>query len=45
LHLEKESLVRNIYEWMNKVVGDKRKYSLMGNYPRRLYDRGEKENM
>ena len=34
-----------IYEWMNKVVGEKKKYSLMGNYPRRVYEREEKENI
>lgn len=45
LHLEREAEVRHIYEWMNKVVGEKKKYSLMGNYPRRVYDREEKESI
>jgi hypothetical protein len=43
--VEKDTSVRHIYEWMNKVVGEKKKYALMGNYPRRVYEREEKQNI
>lgn len=30
---------------MGKIVGDNKKYSLMGNYPRRTYEKGENQNL
>ena len=45
LHLQKEFKVKHVYEWMDKVVGEKKRYKLMGNYPRRMYEKDQSENL
>lgn len=40
-------MIRKVYDWMDRVVGERirREYKLMGNYPRRVYEKGEMESL
>jgi hypothetical protein len=40
-------VIRKVYDWMDRVVGERirREYKLMGNYPRRVYEKGEMESL